>query len=323
MIVIILSLKKENEILKRHLNNSGKNVQTTQSERFIISVLSTLSDLVGKYICFIKPETLLKWQRYFIRKHWTYRNTKTGRPAITIKIKQMILKMKNENILWGSRRIAGELRKLGIDLHHTTVHRIIQTFRKNGHIKSTGSWNKFLKALWNSLFATDFFTVDTLFGKRLYVLFIIQLKSRKLVHWRMTEYPTREFVRQQLIELENDLNYKNIFLIHDNGSQFTTIDYNDYGITGVRTGIRSPNMNAYAERFVRSIRQEALDHFILFSEKQVKKIVNEYVNYYNNYRHHQGIDDIPEKYINTNSGRVMCDDVLFGYITIIIEVQLK
>lgn len=157
LIVIILALKKENEILKRHLSNSAKNVQTNQGERFIISVLSTLSNLVGKYICFIKPETLLKWQRYFIRKHWTCKNTKTGRPAITIKIKQMILKMKNDNILWGSRRIAGELQKIGIDLHHTTVHRIIQTFRNNGQIKSTGSWNKFLKAHWNSLFATDFF----------------------------------------------------------------------------------------------------------------------------------------------------------------------
>ena len=76
---------------------------------------------------------------------------------------------------------------------------------------------------------------------------------------------------QQIIELDDSLNNEHAYLIHDNGSQFTTIDYTDYGITGLRTGIRSPNMNAYAERFVRSIRQEALDHFILFSSKQVKK----------------------------------------------------
>ena len=71
-------------------------------------------------------------------------------------------------------------------------------------------------------------------------------------------------------------------------------------------------MNGYAERFVRSIRQEALDHFILFSEKQVKKIVNKYVNYYNKYRYNYGIDNIPEKYVNKNSGRVVCDDGLLG-----------
>ena len=104
------------------------------------------------------------------------------------------------------------------------------------------------------------------------------------------------------------------YLIHDNGSQYITIDYSDYGITGVRTGIRAPNMNAFAERFVRSVREEALDHFILFSKKQTKKIVDEYVNYYNKYRHHQGIDDIPDKVISLNSGRVECDDVLFGLL---------
>ena len=83
----------------------------------------------------------------------------------------------------------------------------------------------------------------------------------------MTEHPTREFVRQQVIEFEEYLNYKHAYLIHDNGSQYITIDYEDYGITGKATWEKSPNMNAYAERFVRSIRQEAFDHFILFSGK--------------------------------------------------------
>ena len=124
--------------------------------------------------------------------------------------------------------------------------------------------------------------------------------------------PTREFVRQQIIDFEESLENEHTYLIHDNGAQYTTIDYSDYGITGVRTGIRAPNMNAHAERFVRSIRQEALDNFILFSANQVKKIVNEYVNYYNKYRYHQVIDDIPDKYADDSSGRVMYDDVLFG-----------
>ena len=115
-----------------------------------------------------------------------------------------------------------------------------------------------------------------------------------------------------MIEFEEYLNFKHAYLIHYNGSQYITIDYEDYGITGKATGEKSPNMNAYAERFVRSIRQEALDNFILFSTSQVKKIVNESVIYYNKYRHHQGIDDIPEKVISRNSSRVVCDDVLFA-----------
>ena len=179
--------------------------------------------------------------------------------------------MKKDNFLWGARRISGELNKLGIDIHYTTVYRVIQTFRKNGFIKPSGCWEKFLKSHWESLFATDFFTIDSLFGKRLYVFFIIQLKSRRLVQWRITEHSTREFVRQQIIDFEESFDNKHAYLIHDNGSQYTTIDYSDYGITGVRTGIRAPNMNAHAERFVRSIRKEAIDHYILFSKKQIIK----------------------------------------------------
>ena len=302
----------ENEILKRHLNLSEKKIKTKKGERFFLSILSILSRKIEKHLCVVKPDTLLKWQRYFITKHWTFKRKKPGRPALTKKIKQLILDMKKNNINWGSRRIEGELKKLGLNIDHSTINRVIQTFRKNGHIKSTGSWNKFLKAHWESLFATDFFTVDTLFGKRMYVLFIIQLKTRKLMQWRMTAHPTREFVRQQLIEFEEYLNNEHAYLIHDNGSQFFGLEYSDYGMTVQSTAIRSPNMNAYAERFVRSIRQEALDHFILISEKQIKKIVDEYVNYYNKYRPHQGLGDLPEKSLISGSGDIKCDDVLFG-----------
>ncbi len=284
LILIILSLKKENDILKRHLKVSEKVIKTKKSERFILSVLYSISGRVEKHLCIVKPETLLKWQRASIKKQWTYKRKKPGRPALTKQIKQLILQMKNDNFLWGARRIYGELNKLGIDIHYTTVYRVIQTFRKNGFIKPSGSWEIFLKSHWESLFATDFFTIDSLFGKRLYVFFIIQLKSRRLVQWRITEHPTREFVRQQIIDFEESLENEHTYLIHDNGAQYTTIDYSDYGITGVRTGIRAPNMNAHAERFIRSIRKEAFDHFILISKKQVKKIVDEYVNYYNKYR---------------------------------------
>ena len=128
LILIILSLKKENEILKRHLNLAGKKIKTKRSERFILSVLSILSRRVEKHLCIVKPETLLKWQKYFIKKHWTYKRKKPGRPALTKKIKQLILQMKNENNNWGTRRIEGELRKLGINIDHSTINRVIQTF---------------------------------------------------------------------------------------------------------------------------------------------------------------------------------------------------
>ena len=157
-------------------------------------------------------------------------------------------------------------------------------------------------------------------NKRSLIVIILALKKENEILKRylnlsgktLNTKRSERFVLQQIIDFEESLDNKHAYLIHDNGSQYTTIDYSDYGITGLRTGIRATNMNAHAGRFIKSIRQEAFDHFILFSKKQINKIVDEYVNYYNKYRHHQGIDDISEKSAISSSGRVVCDDVLSG-----------
>jgi putative transposase len=103
--------------------------------------------------------------------------------------------MKTDNSLWRCRKISDKLKKLDIDIHHTTVNKMIQTFRREGKIQPTGSWKKFLKSNWDSLFGMDFMTIDTLFGKRFYLLIILELKSRKIVRFNLTENPCREFVK--------------------------------------------------------------------------------------------------------------------------------
>ena len=127
----------------------------------------------------------------------------------------------------------------------------------------------------------------------LYLLLIIQLKTRKVDRWHLTEHPSREFVRQQIIEFTYDLSEQTT-LIHDNGSQFTSIDFTQYNIKAANTSLTAPNMNVYVERLIGSVRREALDHFLLFSEKQVTRIISAYVNYYNRLRSHQGIHRILE-----------------------------
>lgn len=219
--------------------------------------------------------------------------------------------MKHDNHLWGCRRIADELQKLHISVHYSTVNRILQTYRRNGKLQPTGSWKKFLTSHWHSLYATDFMTIDTLFGKRLYLLLIIQLKTRKIVSWRLTEYPSREFVRQQIIDFTYDLP-ETITLIHDNGSQFTSIDFTQYNTQAVNTSVASPNMNVYVERLIGSVRREALDHFLLFSEKQVTRIISEYVNYYNTLRPHQGIHRILESGNDSPIGTILKKTVLWN-----------
>ena len=220
--------------------------------------------------------------------------------------------MKNDNQLWGCHRIADKLKKIGIELHPTTVNKIIQTFRKQGKIQPNGSWSKFLKSHWDSLFGMDFMTVDTLFGKRLYLFIILELKSRKIIQSDLTENPCREFVKQRIDLFSEDFEDKEITLIHDNAPQFTSIDYSWYGIKGVNICSYAPNMNAFVERLNGSIRREAFDHFLLFSEKQIRKIVKSYVDYYNHLRPHQAVGRIPDPQLQFGFGKIKKDPVLGG-----------
>ncbi len=267
--------------------------------------------LLMKHLTIVKPETVLNWQRRFIKNFWSYKHKSPGRKSVTKDIKALILELKQDNYLWRCKKIANELKKINIDIHYTTVNRIISTFRKQGLIQPNGSWKKFLKIHWESLFAMDFMAVDTLFGKRLYLLIILELKTRKIVNLKLTENPSREFVRQQII----DFNYDNDeikILIFDNALQFTSIDYSNYGITGVNISLASPNMNAFVERLNGTVRREALDHFLLFSEKQVRKIISEFTVYYNNQRMHQGINKIPDAEIQENTGVIKKMKILSG-----------
>ena len=220
--------------------------------------------------------------------------------------------MKNDNQLWGCHRIADELKKIGIDLHPPTVNKIIQTFRKQGKIQPNGSWKKFLKSHWESLFGMDFMVIDTLFGKRFFLLIILELQSRKIIRYDLTENPCREFVKQRIELLSEQFQDQEISLIHDNAPQFTSIDYSWYDIEGVNICSYAPNMNAYVERLNGSIRREALDHFLLFSEKQIQKIIWEYVEYYYHQRPHQGVGRIPDPQQQFSLGKIRKEPVLGG-----------
>ena len=293
IIFTLLLLKKENEIYKRHLHLQNKRVYTNRNDRISLSLIASLSKQALSHLTIVKPKTLLDWQKRFIKNYWTYKHKPPGRKPVSREIKALILEMKQENHLWGCGKISGELKKVGIVLHPTTVNKIIQTFRKNGQIQPVGSWRKFLKAHWNSLFSMDYMTIDTLFGKRFYLLIILELKSRRIVKWSLTQYPCREFVKQRIIDFSEE--YPDSHLIHDNDSQFISIDYSQFNIKAVNTCIAAPNMNTYVERVIGTIRREALNHFLLISEKQVRNIINNYVNYYNHFRPHQGIGRIPDE----------------------------
>ncbi len=183
-------------------------------------------------------------------------------------------------------------------------------------------------------------TIDTLFGKRFYLLILLELKTRRIVQWYLTENPCREFVKQRIERFSEDFPDKKT-LIYDNTFQFISIDYSWYGIQGVnispaarKAGRKQafyspmhPGMNAYTERVIGTIRREAFDHFLLFTEKQVRNIIRQYVEYYNfvvlvglilgidqnnHQRPHQGINKIPVEKKVLSSGNIQKDQILGG-----------
>ncbi len=311
VILTLLLLKKENEIYRRHLNLQNKKLHFRKNDKFTFAMLNALSKRAISHLTVVKPETLLDWQRRFIKNFWSYKHKTLGRKPVTRDIKELILEMKQENSLWGCKKIAYELKKINIEIHYTTVNRIISTFRKQGLIQPNGCWRRFLKMHWASLFAMDFMTIDTLLGKRLYLLIILELKTRKIDSWHLTENPSREFVKQR-VQIFSEEHPRQKTLIYDNAPQFTSIDYSWYGINGVNTSPAAPNINAYVERLNGTIRREALDHFLIISMNQVKNIISEYVKYYNTQRMHQGIDKIPDAEIQGSFGEIKKKQILGG-----------
>ena len=233
---------------------------------------------------------------------------------MSAKIRKLIIRMKKENLRWGSVRISGVLRSLAIDISLETVRRTIQRGRKLGDILPTGDWKRFLKSHWNSLFCCDFLTVETSGFRRFYVFFIMELKSRKIVQFGITRNPDFQFVGNQLRGFMFDREDQKTHLIHDNSGELRCYDYESLGIKGIATVPFSPNMNSFAERFVGSLRRECLDHFIIFGYRQLYTLVCEYIRYYNEERPHQGVGNRliePQNPVN-RTGEVKSYPALFG-----------
>ena len=169
-------IKKENEILRRSLQLNNKRIKFNKSDKIFFSSIYSLYKNLSNIFTLVKPDTVLKWYKNLIKDYWTFskKSNKVGRPETDKEIKKLILEMKNNNILWGVKKIQGELMKLDIKLDTKTIRKILKNFRDNGKIKKSLTWSKFLKTHINSLYAMDFFTIDTIFNIRDYVFFIVK-----------------------------------------------------------------------------------------------------------------------------------------------------
>jgi putative transposase len=287
----VLALRHQLAVYQR----AGRRPQLGPADRILWAWLSRAWSGWREALVFVQPRTVIAWQRKRFRDHWTRlsRHGKVGRPAVAKAIRDLIRKMSDANPTWGSPRIVGELRKLGIEVAKSTVEK----YRVRRPKPPSPTWRTFLATHATDLISIDFFTVATVRFEILFVLVILAHDRRRVRHFNLTAYPTAEWTAQQLIEAfpwETAPRY----LLRDRdgvyGSEFRS-RVASMGIEEVLTAARRPWQSPYVERVIGSIRRECLDHVVVLHERHLRRILAAYVDHYHRWRCHQGLDmDCPE-----------------------------
>jgi putative transposase len=246
----------------------------------------------------VTPQTLLRWHRELVRRKWAFRSgCRPGRPAIDAELRGLLLRLAQVNPRCGYVRVQGELRKLGIRIGATTIRRILRAHGLGPAPRRTGpTWSEFLKAQAHGIVACDFFTVETLRLKTLYVLFFIELHTKRVHVSGVTAHPDSAWVTQQarnLVASFDDRPTPVRFVIRDRDAEFSgPFDevFRTDGVTVIRTPIRSPRANGFAERWVRTVRTECLDWILVRGRRHLEGVLRIYADHYNTARPHGGLD---------------------------------
>jgi transposase InsO family protein len=238
----------------------------------------------GSFI--VAPSTLLRWHRELVRRKWTYKRKRLGRPPIDPALSALICRMARDNPRWGYMRIKGECRKLGVSVAATTVKKVLRAAGLEPAPRRDGpSWSEFLRSQAQGIWACDFFTIETALLRTLYVLFFIEVGSRKLHTTSSTHNPSGEFVAQQARNLAMDGELEGVaFLIRDRDSKYTrAFDevFISEGARVIKAPVRAPKANAFAERFVRTVRHEVLDLTLVLGRGHLDRILRRYEEHYN------------------------------------------
>lgn len=245
-----------------------------------------------KSLLIVKPETVLAWHRKEWKAYWRWRSRprgSLGRRKIPHEVRMLIRRMATENSLWGQKRIQAEPARLGFKVSARTVAKYMRGIHDRG---PSPGWRKFLVSHARETWACDFFCVQTIFFQTIHVFFIVHHASREVVHVQTTRHPTSEWTGRQIVEACGWDREPPRFLIHDRDSRYGTIFYrriHSLGIASIRTPFRSPQANAIAERWVRSVRAECLDHLLILNERHLRRVLAEYVAYFNHWRPHRSI----------------------------------
>ncbi len=289
----ILALRHQLAVLRRQV----KRPQFTWSDRGLIALLAGLVPRACWSWFLVSPSTILSWHRRLVRRRWTFARKGPGRPPLSRETVEIVLRPARENPRWGYVRIAGELKKLGAAISATSVANLLRRHGLRPAPRRSGpTWAEFLRSQASGILATDFFHVDSVFGARLYVLFVIELESRVVHILGVTKHPDNSWVTQVARNFVSDLEEKGRsfrFLIRDRDTKFTSsfdAVFHSVGIEAIRTPVRSPRAKAFAERFVRTVRDECLDWILVLGRRHLERVLDSYVTHYDTARPHRGLN---------------------------------
>jgi putative transposase len=287
----IVVLRHELAVLRRQVSRP----RLDEPDRVFLAAAGQLLGR-GTRSFFVRPDTLLGWHRQLVRKRWTYARRRPGRPAVADEIRELVLRLARENPRWGYERIVGELAGIGARVSATTVAKILrQAGVSPASARAQLSWRDFLRAHADSIIACDFFTVETLWLGGLYVLFFIELNSRRVHFAGCTANPDGRWATQQARQLAWSLSGRATparFLIHDRDSKFSrAVDevFRSEGVEIIRTPFRAPQANAFAERWVGTVRRDCLDWLLITNCRQLERVLRVYVDHYNTHRPHRAL----------------------------------
>jgi len=293
----VAALEVENAVLRHQLSVLRRRVKRPQLRRRDRVVLAAASGLLprGRWSAFVvSPQTLLRWQRELVRQKWTYRRRPAGRPPLDSERRELVLRLARENPRWGCVRIQGELRKLGVRVDASTIRTLLRRHRLGPAPRRTGpSWAEFLRAQAHGVLACDFFTVETVWLRTLYVLFWIEHGSRRVHLAGVTANPDCAWVTQRARNLAIEEQLEDVrFLIHDRDANFCgpfDAIVRSEGVRVIETPFRAPRANAVAERWILTVRSECLDHLLIVGRRHLDQVLRTYLAHYNGARPHRSL----------------------------------